>query len=62
MDRPDADHTSTSDGAIRPCAAGDERALPSGIPLRRGLHRRFDLRYATVRPDLRFDAAGFAQV
>jgi putative restriction endonuclease len=39
---------------IRPWAAGGAHALPNGLPLRRDLHRLFDLGYVTVRPDLRF--------
>ena len=39
---------------IRPWAVGGEHALPNGIPLRRDLHRLFDLGYVTIRPDLRF--------
>jgi predicted restriction endonuclease len=39
---------------IRPWAAGGGHALPNGLPLRRDLHRLFDLGYVTVRPDLRF--------
>ena len=39
---------------IRPWAAGGEHAIPNGLPLRRDLHRLFDLGYVTVRPDLRF--------
>jgi len=39
---------------IRPWAAGGQHALPNGVPLRRDLHRLFDLGYVTIRPDLRF--------
>jgi putative restriction endonuclease len=39
---------------IRPWAAGGTHTLPNGLPLRRDLHRLFDLGYVTVRPDLRF--------
>jgi putative restriction endonuclease len=39
---------------IRPWAAGGAHAVPNGLPLRRDLHRLFDLGYVTVRPDLRF--------
>jgi putative restriction endonuclease len=39
---------------IRPWAAGGEHALPNGLPLRRDLHRLFDLGYVTIRPDLTF--------
>ena len=30
---------------------------PNGIPLRRDLHRLFDLGYVTIRPDMRFAAS-----
>lgn len=39
---------------IRPWAAGGVHELPNGLPLRRDLHRLFDLGYVTIRPDLRF--------
>jgi putative restriction endonuclease len=39
---------------IRPWAAGGPHEVPNGIPLRRDLHRLFDLGYVTVRPDLTF--------
>ena len=39
---------------IRPWAIGGEHELPNGLPLRRDLHRLFDLGFVTVRPDLRF--------
>lgn len=39
---------------IRPSAAGRVHELPSGLPLRRDLHRLFDLGYVSIRPDLRF--------
>jgi hypothetical protein len=39
---------------IRPGAAGGAHAVQNGLPLRRDLHRLFDLGYVTVRPDLRF--------
>ena len=39
---------------IRPWAAGGAHTVPNGLPLRRDLHRLFDLGYVTVRPDLRF--------
>lgn len=39
---------------IRPYAAGGAHAVSNGLPLRRDLHRLFDLGYVTVRPDLRF--------
>jgi putative restriction endonuclease len=38
---------------IRPWAAGGRHAVPNGVPLRRDLHRLFDLGYVTIRPDLR---------
>jgi putative restriction endonuclease len=39
---------------IQPWAAGGTHEVPNGLPLRRDLHRLFDLGYVTVRPDLRF--------
>lgn len=39
---------------IRPWAAGGHHAVPNGVPLRRDLHRLFDLGYVTIRPDHRF--------
>lgn len=39
---------------IKPFAIGGEHAVPNGLPLRRDLHRLFDLGFVTVRPDLRF--------
>ena len=39
---------------IRPWAVGGTHSIPNGIPLRRDLHRLFDLGYVTVRPDMRF--------
>ena len=39
---------------IRPWAAGGAHEIPNGVPLRRDLHRLFDLGYVTIRPDLRF--------
>lgn len=39
---------------IRPWAAGGAHELSNGLPLRRDLHRLFDLGYVTIRPDLRF--------
>jgi HNH endonuclease len=39
---------------IRPWAAGGTHAIPNGVPLRRDLHRLFDLGYVTIRPDMRF--------
>ena len=39
---------------IRPWAAGGRHEISNGVPLRRDLHRLFDLGYVTIRPDLRF--------
>jgi putative restriction endonuclease len=39
---------------IRPWAVGGTHSIPNGVPLRRDLHRLFDLGYVTIRPDLRF--------
>ncbi len=39
---------------IRPYAAGGEHAVPNGLPLRRDIHRLFDLGFVSVRPDMRF--------
>jgi putative restriction endonuclease len=39
---------------IKPYAAGGEHAVSNGLPLRRDLHRLFDLGFVTVRPDLHF--------
>ncbi len=39
---------------IRPWGAGGAHEIPNGVPLRRDLHRLFDLGYVTIRPDLRF--------
>ena len=39
---------------IRPWADGGEHRIPNGMPLRRDLHRLFDLGYVTVRPDMTF--------
>jgi putative restriction endonuclease len=39
---------------IRPWKSGGVHEIPNGIPLRRDLHRLFDLGYVTIRPDLRF--------
>ena len=38
-------------------AAGGAHEVPNGLPLRRDLHRLFDLGYVTVRPDLRFQVS-----
>ncbi len=42
---------------IRPWAAGGAHEIPNGLPLRRDLHRLFDLGYVTVRSDLRFQVS-----
>jgi putative restriction endonuclease len=39
---------------IRPWSEGGSHELPNGLPLRRDLHRLFDLGYVSVRPDGRF--------
>lgn len=39
---------------IRPYSAGGEHAVPNGLPLRRDIHRLFDLGFVGVRPDLTF--------
>lgn len=39
---------------IRPWAEGGVHEVPNGIPLRRDLHRLFDLGYVTIRPDMEF--------
>ena len=39
---------------IRPYSEGGAHEVSNGIPLRRDLHRLFDLGYVTVRPDRRF--------
>lgn len=39
---------------IRPFAAGGEHAVPNGLPLRRDIHRLYDLGFVTVRPDHAF--------
>lgn len=39
---------------IRPWAAGGTHEIRNGVPLRRDLHRLFDLGYVTIRPDLSF--------
>lgn len=43
---------------IRPWKSGGIHEIPNGIPLRRDLHRLFDLGYVTIRPDLRFAVSG----
>jgi putative restriction endonuclease len=39
---------------IRPWSKGGRHELPNGLPLRRDLHRLFDLGYVSARPDGRF--------
>lgn len=39
---------------IRPYAAGGEHAVTNGLPLRRDVHRLFDLGFVSVRSDQRF--------
>ena len=39
---------------IRPYAAGGTHELPNGLPLRRDLHRLFDLGYVSVKPSGKF--------
>lgn len=39
---------------IRPYAAGGEHTVNNGLPLRRDVHRLFDLGFVSVRPDYRF--------
>lgn len=39
---------------IRPYAAGGTHELPNGLPLRRDLHRLFDLGYVSVKPSGQF--------
>ena len=39
---------------IRPFAQGGEHAVRNGLPLRRDIHRLFDLGYVSVRPDRSF--------
>ena len=38
---------------IRPWAVGGTHSIPNGVPLRRDLHRLFDLGYVTIRPNMR---------
>lgn len=42
---------------IRPWADGGEHRISNGVPLRRDLHRLFDLGYVTIRPDLTFSVS-----
>ena len=39
---------------IKPHAIGGAHAVSNGLPLRRDLHRLFDLGYVSFRPDLTF--------
>jgi putative restriction endonuclease len=39
---------------IRPWGDGGRHEVPNGLPLRRHIHRLFDLGFVTVKPDLRF--------
>jgi len=39
---------------IRPWSQGGRHELSNGLPLRRDLHRLFDLGFVTIRPDLTF--------
>lgn len=39
---------------VRPWADGGAHEIRDGIPLRRDLHRLFDLGYVMIRPDMRF--------
>lgn len=39
---------------IRPYASGGEHAVPNGLPLRRDIHRLFDLGFVSIRPDRSF--------
>ena len=39
---------------IRPWSSGGTHELPNGLPLRRDLHRLFDLGYVSARPDGEF--------
>lgn len=39
---------------IRPWGDGGRHEVPNGLPLRRDIHRLFDLGFVTVKPDLRF--------
>ena len=43
---------------IRPWGMGGGHVVSNGIPLRRDLHRLFDLGYVTVRPDHRLAVSG----
>jgi HNH endonuclease len=39
---------------IKPWRQGGGHEIPNGLPLRRDIHRLFDLGFVTVRPDLKF--------
>jgi putative restriction endonuclease len=43
---------------IRPWGFGGGHVVPNGVPLRRDLHRLFDLGYVTIRPDLHLAVSG----
>jgi putative restriction endonuclease len=43
---------------IRPWGMGGSHDVPNGVPLRRDLHRLFDLGYVTIRPDHRVAVSG----
>ncbi|MGA9370519.1 MAG: HNH endonuclease [Solirubrobacterales bacterium] len=43
---------------IRPFAAGGPHEVSNGLPLRRDIHRLFDLGFVTVRSDLTFTVSG----
>ncbi len=43
---------------IRPWAAGGTHSIPNGIPLRRDLHRLFDLGYVTIKADMSLAVSG----
>ena len=42
---------------IHPWAVGGTHSIPNGVPLRRDLHRLFDLGYVTIRSDMRFSVS-----
>ena len=41
-------------GLLKPWKDGGRHEVPNGLPLRRDVHRLFDLGFVTVRPDLTF--------
>lgn len=43
---------------IQPFSQGGPHAVPNGLPLRRDIHRLFDLGYVSVRPDRSFAVSG----